>query len=261
MNTRTRGYCFTTNNYTDDDIIDATSLYGIYDCDYLIIGFEEGEKGTPHLQCYVFFSNKISFNTLKTILPRSHIEVAKGNPEQNFTYCSKDDYIEFGELPKSGKRTDLIDMYNDIKNGIQLAELADKYPSNYLRYSGSIEKAYNLHEKTNKECIVLFTNEDPYESASELLSESYIMDTLQHDLYNYQGEKYVIFMYNPSIDIIRRFVYNIPLTIKRGYMIKKQLPEMVIIYDPNGYYYKNLSEDKSNEKILEHIEIGKKILL
>lgn len=120
MNTRTRGYCFTTNNYTDDDIIDATALWAEYDASYVIIGFEQGESGTHHLQCYAFFPNKLTFNKLKTYLPRSHIEVAKGTPEQNFDYCSKETFIELGELPKSGKRTDLIDMYNDIKEGITL---------------------------------------------------------------------------------------------------------------------------------------------
>lgn len=261
MNTRTRGYCFTTNNYDDDDIIDATALWAEYNASYVIIGFEQGEKGTHHLQCYAFFPNKITFNTLKTYLPRSHIEVAKGTPEQNFDYCSKEKYIELGELPKSGKRTDLIDMYNEIKQGTPLTDLADKYPSNYLRYSGSIEKAYNLLEKANTECQVIYVNEDPYESCSEILTDSYIMDTLQHELYNYQGEKYIIYFYNPPTDVIRRFVYNIPITVKRGYMIKKQLPELVIIYDPKGYHYKSLSSEKSNEKLLDHIEFGKKILI
>lgn len=244
MNTRTRGYCFTTNNYSDDDIIDATALWAEYGASYVIIGFEQGQQGTHHLQCYVFFPNKLAFTTLKSYLPRSHIEVAKGNPEQNFDYCSKEKYIELGELPKSGKRTDLIDMYEDIKTGKPITDIMQQYPSNFLRYSGAIEKAYAYTKPVNKECIVTYTVYDPFIYQTEILEDAYIMDSTQIDIYGYRGEKYIVCMHAMNIDLVKRLAYNIPLTVKNGYITTKTLPEQVIIYDPNGYHYYAISKDE-----------------
>lgn len=95
---RVRSWCFTVNNYNDDDVDAVERLAS--DVDYLIFGFEKGANDTPHLQGYLFYKNKTSLRALKTLLPRAHFEVARGNHEQNIKYCSKDgDYSEFGKRP------------------------------------------------------------------------------------------------------------------------------------------------------------------
>lgn len=102
---RRRDYCFTINNHTDED----TQLLKKLELDpklrYLIYGEEVGENGTPHLQGYVYFHNAIGFSSLKKHLPRAHLEVCKGTPEQNIAYCSKDGLTyEYGDAPISKKR-------------------------------------------------------------------------------------------------------------------------------------------------------------
>jgi len=110
MPTAKKAYCFTLNNYTQDEL---TALEGTLrdESQYAIIGFEVGELGTPHIQGYVLFKRAYRFATIKSrYLPRCHIEVAAGTVDSNFRYCSKDgEYREFGEKPvKAGSTRDEI---------------------------------------------------------------------------------------------------------------------------------------------------------
>jgi len=129
------------NNYEDSDLTNVNTLQE--SSKYLIVGQERGIEGTRHLQGYVTLKNPKTFSAMKVLLPRAHLEVAKGNAQQNKTYCSKegDIYIEYGELPRSGKRTDLekveetiIDnpdcpLRSVIKSGanLQAIRVAEKY--------------------------------------------------------------------------------------------------------------------------------------
>lgn len=85
---RSRKWCFTLNNYTDDEYDTMTQVLS---SEKFIVGKEIGEQGTPHLQGYVEFANARSFASIKKLIgDRAHIEVARGTTKQNVTYCSKD---------------------------------------------------------------------------------------------------------------------------------------------------------------------------
>lgn len=100
---RSTNWCFTINNPTADDWRRVRSLGSTY----YIVGKEVGEDGTPHLQGYCRFKNARSLATMKKKLPRAHLEVIKGTPEQNIVYCSKDgDFEEEGVRPKVGRPTE-----------------------------------------------------------------------------------------------------------------------------------------------------------
>ena len=72
---------------------------------YFIAGKEVGEEGTPHIQGYVQFKAQTAFSTIKGFISRAHIEIARGTPEENIAYCSKDgDYIEHGDRPLNQKQ-------------------------------------------------------------------------------------------------------------------------------------------------------------
>lgn len=86
-------YCFTLNNYTDGEYNDLKNHFIDKKYDY-IIGKEIGESGTPHLQGYINYPNKITFTSLKKLCNRLHIEKANGNKQQNYNYCSKDGNFE-----------------------------------------------------------------------------------------------------------------------------------------------------------------------
>lgn len=105
MTYRKRDYCFTINNWTPADEENLKTLSESPKVRYLVIGREVGEEGTPHLQCYIYFHNATTFDSVKKQLPRAHIEAARGTSDQAIEYCKKDgDFHESGEAPISQKR-------------------------------------------------------------------------------------------------------------------------------------------------------------
>lgn len=50
-------WCFTLNNYTDDEHDDFL-VWATTECAYAIIGREEGDEETPHLQGYFRLPSK-----------------------------------------------------------------------------------------------------------------------------------------------------------------------------------------------------------
>ncbi len=84
-----RRICFTINNYQIDTIVKIIELSEKFKYSY-IVGEEVGENGTKHIQGYIDFKRRKTWNYFKKLFPRAHIEKAKGNARQNFEYCSKD---------------------------------------------------------------------------------------------------------------------------------------------------------------------------
>lgn len=82
---RGRNWCFTLNNYSQDNINTLTQL----NCDY-VFQEETGENGTPHLQGVLIYKNAISFNSVKKIIPKGHIEYCN-NVKASIEYCQKEE--------------------------------------------------------------------------------------------------------------------------------------------------------------------------
>ena len=81
-------WCLTLNNYTSEEVEEFSSIVRQY-CRYGIVGYEQGEEGTPHLQGYIEFKTKkrpMSIFGNKRI----HWEKAKGNRKVNYEYCFKE---------------------------------------------------------------------------------------------------------------------------------------------------------------------------
>lgn len=149
-NKQGKHWCFTTNNYTEDDEIqllrDAAQDQGVL---YVVVGRETGESGTPHLQGYVQFSKRVYFGRLKTFCPQgSHIESAKGTPKQASEYCKKDgDYKEVGTLQAGqGARNDLLAVYEACKRGVSFGDIAESHPSAAIRYGAGIQRVRQLYQ-------------------------------------------------------------------------------------------------------------------
>lgn len=93
-NPRGRNWCFTIN-FESKEILDKnfdtiTQLFSSSGNKY-ILGKECGESKTHHIQGYVSFKSARTFSSMKKMLPRAHIEKAKGNLKSNFAYCSKEE--------------------------------------------------------------------------------------------------------------------------------------------------------------------------
>lgn len=137
-----RNWCFTLNNYTDDDL-QWVSTYGY---SYCIFAKEVGESGTPHLQGYMEFPSVKLLTTLHNAHPRVHWEMRKGTQEQAIAYCRYDDYPkciventvveEIGEKKHQGNRTDLIAVAHAV---VKKNFVSTEFPEEYIKYHKGIE--------------------------------------------------------------------------------------------------------------------------
>lgn len=94
---RAQGWVFTHNNYNDEIVARYKELM----CSYIAFGKEVGEKKTPHLQGYVFFSSLKSFEQVRKLFDGAHIEMAKAKDfADQYNYVSKGtDFFEKGTRP------------------------------------------------------------------------------------------------------------------------------------------------------------------
>jgi len=139
-----RRFCFTINFKKSDNGEPAVDRQNELDrlravleehARYAIIGKEVGEEGTLHLQGYASMRKMYRFKGIKGLVgDRAHIEEAKGDEEQNFNYCSKEqDFIEIGQRQKPGKRNDLVAIAEMVKEGATMQQVADVAPDTYIR--------------------------------------------------------------------------------------------------------------------------------
>lgn len=141
-NNAAKRWCFTINNWT------AAELQALLDTadsfDYLCVGRERGDSGTPHLQGYFILKTKLRLNNVKVLpgLNRAHLEISRGTPLEASNYCKKDnDFEEFGTLPSSqGKRTD-FEALRDWLTGLDArpsdVDVLQEFPSLWGRYKNS----------------------------------------------------------------------------------------------------------------------------
>ena len=121
---RYRGFPFT------DYVRDKDFLLGL-PYSYLCWGEEVcPSTGRDHFQAYIYFKDAKTFTAARKVMEGRHIEEQKGDIDENIHYCKGDhtDYkgkykplnavfVEFGDRPKQGKRTDIKNVLTAIQNG------------------------------------------------------------------------------------------------------------------------------------------------
>lgn len=140
---RSRGWCFTVNNWTDNDLAKCMALYkDDPTCTYLIVGFEKGRNKTPHLQCYIHYNNQKKWTEIKDRFGSWHIEAQKsGKNVAAYCYCMEDgDYYEMGKRPRQGHRTDLEVIKHDIHAGKPMKDISKEYFSQWCQYRRSFDE-------------------------------------------------------------------------------------------------------------------------
>lgn len=142
-----QGWCFTINNYTDEDV----AWVMVLDAQGVVAGREESEEGTPHIQGAVYFKNKDKkrFAAMKKMHDRAHWEPMKGSWEDNRKYCTKegDVIVDEGEGPKQGKRMDLKKMKRRIDEGATEEELWEEDFSCMARYGRAMKEYKDLKQR------------------------------------------------------------------------------------------------------------------
>ncbi len=149
---RSRGWVYTLNNYTAEDI----DLVKLIECRFHIFAKEIGESLTPHLQGFIYFPNALRLSSLRTkFLPaKPHFEKMMGTVQQAADYCRKEWLADMdnvdqpwskGSQPLSQRQKGLCtkeqfaETWAHAKAG-EIDSIIDKYPDLALRYYGTILK-------------------------------------------------------------------------------------------------------------------------
>lgn len=154
---QSKRWCFTHNNYSDEDqgvvcqiLAGPTVSYGVY-------GREVGATGTPHLQGFVIFKDRLRLGGVREQFYglNPHLEPARGTSLQASDYCKKDgDYEEFGECPNPGKRVE----FDELKSWVleqstkpTSEHLAREFPLLFLKYGRIMEWVDAIYPKPTLE--------------------------------------------------------------------------------------------------------------
>lgn len=206
--TRQRNWCFTLNNPEEKELIDEND----FDLEtwkhpyatYIVCQLEQGEKGTPHLQGYVQLSKALRLPQLKQWLPAAHFEPARGSPTDNKTYCTKQEGRlagpwEWGEIRRQGQRTDLAELVEAVKQGMELLDIILKWP-HALKYIKHLQYLKSLFAPKRRAipCIVWLWGESGTgkSTAANLLAPNayqYCQGSTGNWWNGYDGQRTVIF--------------------------------------------------------------------
>jgi hypothetical protein len=131
-----KNWCITLNNY-----VEPCLLFNEEIMHFMVCGIEIAPNtGTKHIQGYVQFKKRIKLSGIKKLWPTCHAETAKGSPDQNVAYCTKEDGHVHGVITNvQGKRNDLNSIKELIDNGLYTRIREDHYGS-FIRYRKSIQQ-------------------------------------------------------------------------------------------------------------------------
>lgn len=238
-NIRSRGWVFTLNNpaISIDDYMVIPQAY----VKYWVAGDEIGEQGTRHFQGYIFYNNAQRFSTVKSHLPRAHIEKQRGSITQAIEYCKKDGlWKEWGTIPTENNPNRGIE-WNTIIQKAQDGELdyiKCQYPQIYLRYHAKLKELF----KPTTVILSNLENEWWYGPTGTGKSKKIWEDYPEHyqkkknkwwDAYN-REDVVVIEEWSPDNSILASSLkiwsdrYPFPAEIKGG-MMQKIRPKKIIV--------------------------------
>lgn len=152
---RSRDWCFTINHWTIDDEAQVQRL----PYKYLVYGRELGRQGTPHLQGYISLHHAKTFETMKLMLPRAHIEKRRGTQKQAADYCKKDgNFVELGERPNTQEEKGVKSkatwaaILKAAKDG-NFTWIEVQYPKVWVHMRAKIESLYAPDTKVIDGCL------------------------------------------------------------------------------------------------------------
>lgn len=148
---RSKNWCFTVNNFVPEDEAKLRALGPT--TEYLIFGRERGESGTPHLQGFIRFRDRLMFSAVQKLVPTgAHLEVAK-KPKHAAEYCEKEgDFESFGDketVVTTGARSDLEMFKQGVKdNSMTRAELMEAHSEVFAKYPRFVNDYLAMHRPT-----------------------------------------------------------------------------------------------------------------
>lgn len=242
---RSRAWCFTINNYTQDQIEQLKSLTTKSKGAprYLIFGKEIAPTtGTPHLQGYIYRDSQYKWSQLMRVTNFSWLKPAKGTAIDNEKYCTKDaDFFEFGDMPTQGERTDVTTVTEMVRNGstmrdiiphatslqtVRMAEIALKYFEPKRNWNTVIVWLYGK-SGCGKTRMAASLTDDPY----------YCMETSKW-LDGYDAHKHIIiddYRLNFSLfSTLLRLLDRYPMTVETKGGTRQFVPRLIFVTSPQS---------------------------
>lgn len=137
MSQQGRNWCGTLN--CDDDFNAKEFLEKVKEkANYVVGQLEMGSH--RHVQFYAQFGQPRRLAWVrKNVCDKAHWEIARGTPRENRVYCTKEDTRlegpwEFGIPTQCGRTTGLQECIEDLKNGVPIHELADRYSEVWVKH-------------------------------------------------------------------------------------------------------------------------------
>ena len=143
---RAKHWCFTLNNYTQDDVDRLSNLISNNEFEYIVFGREVGEEGTPHLQGFVSFKRRKRMEQCIRLMGQMHFSVARNVPAAR-DYCKKgNDFEEFGTFTGQGKRTEIEAFKDSVKGGnYNIRELMENHSACFAKYERFCRQYVETH--------------------------------------------------------------------------------------------------------------------
>ncbi len=155
-------WCFTYNNpvaknYSCESFVEKLKRFDRIR--YFVFQLEKGTSGTPHYQGYLEFDRSVRFTVVHQLFDgHAHIEARRGTRDQARDYCMKEEGrqrgpFEFGDwnLGGAGRRTDILAVYDRIKDGATEADCCSEFPETYVKYHSGLQKMILLSIKPRTE--------------------------------------------------------------------------------------------------------------
>lgn len=233
MSRTDRHFCFTINNWTEEELNELKKIE-LKKIKYIIVGKEVGEQGTPHLQCFITWANCKTESACRKKLPkRAYVRFmyAHSTPTQCVEYCKKDKDIayEAGSPPRQGERNDLKTVIKEVKEGKSIKQMTDaNILKNYqgLKYAQELKKIYEPQRNWKPDVIWYYgkpgcgkthrAREILYEQADDPCNV-YIQTKKNQWWEGYDGEEYVLIddlrgdfaTFSDLIKLIDRYPYRV----------------------------------------------------
>lgn len=222
--TRSRKWLLTINNpaehgYSHDYIKSALASFKAvkYWCMCDEVG---GKNNVYHTHLFIMGNNGILFSTVKKKFPKAHIDYCRGLAQENRDYVCKegkykgtskeetnikDTFEEMGDCPveKPGQRSDLVDLYDMIKSGMDNYDILENDPT-YMMQLDKIDRCRQIVKEKEfrsrfRELQVEYWSGKTGTGKTKTIMERYGYDEVfrvtsyRYPFDNYRGQDVIVF--------------------------------------------------------------------
>ena len=153
---RTRAWCLTWNNPPTEWRAILTRLSEQQITRYTVAQAEAGTATQrPHIQAYLYFTNPRTRLGVKRLIGDDtiHLEAARGTPEQNTAYCTKEETrmegetpLMLGTIPRQGNRSDIDAIVELIRGGVNDQQVLEANPRLFVQYHRSFDRIRSIYQ-------------------------------------------------------------------------------------------------------------------